>query len=159
MEKFYFKKLIDKIFELGILAKFFIGVFEFLAGVVYLISGQAILNSFLIFLAQQEVADDPDDFITNYLTKMANNFSVGSHVFAIIYLIFHGIINIFLAVALSKNKIWAYPAAIVGFGVFIVYQSFQYSYTRSPLLLILTIFDILVVAVILLEYRRKYKNK
>jgi len=153
------QKLIDKIFDLGILAKFFIGVFELLAGVVYLISGQAIMNSFIIFLAQQEVADDPDNFIVNYLTKIANNFSVGTHFYAIFYLVFHGLINILLVIALAKNKIWAYPVAAVGFGAFIIYQSFQYLYTHSLILLILTIFDILVVAVILLEYKKNYKKK
>ena len=157
-EKNIIKKFIDKSFELGLFAKFLIGVFEFLAGIVFLVSGQLILNNFIAILAQQEVADDPDNFIVNYLTQVANNFSVGTHIFAVAYLIFHGFINIFLAVFLLKNKIWAYPWAIGGFGLFIIYQIYRYFHTYSLLLLLLTIFDIFIVVIISLEYRNKIKH-
>ena len=157
MKSIFNRKTIERIFDLGLLIKFFVGVSEFLAGIVFLISGQAIMNSFIIFLAQQEVADDPDDFIVNYLTKMANNLSVGTHTFAVIYLVFHGLINIFLAVALLKNKMWAYPWAVGGFGLFIIYQLSIYFYTHSFLLLLLTVFDIFIVVIILLEYKSKKK--
>ena len=159
IKKTFAKRFINKIFESAIILKSLFGFFEVLAGTALAISGQAIMNKFIIILAQQEVADDKNDFVINYLTKIANNLSVGTHTFAIAYLIFHGIINIFLAVALLKNKLWAYPWAAAGFSIFIVYQAYKYLYTHSPLLLVLTIFDIFVVTIIMLEYRNKRKAR
>jgi len=152
------KKFIDRIFEIGILLKSFFGIFEVLAGIIFAISGRLMVNNLIIALTQQEISEDPNDFFANFLIRTTSNFSVGSHIFAVVYLIFHGLVNIFLAVSLLKNKIWAYPWAISGFGIFIIYQVFRYFHTYSPLLLFLTIFDIFIVSIILLEYR-KNRNK
>jgi uncharacterized membrane protein len=152
------KKLIDKIFDIVILIKSFFGIFEVLAGIVLAISGRLIANNLIVALTQQEISEDPNDFIANYLIKTANSFSSGIHIFPIIYLIFHGLVNIFLAIALLKNKIWAYPWAMAGFGLFAVYQVYRYFHTHSLLLLLLTLFDIFIVAIILLEYKNKKKK-
>jgi uncharacterized membrane protein len=149
------KKLIDKIFEIVILIKSFFGLFEFLSGVVFAVSGKLIINNIIIKFAEQEIADDPSDFIANYLIRITHDFTAGSYLFAVIYLIFHGIINLALVIALFKNKIWAYPLAMAGFGGFIFYQTYRYFHTHSALLLILTVFDIFVVFIIYLEYRKK----
>ena len=158
MKYIFDKKTIDKIFEIGILAKSIFGFFDVLAGITLAVSGKLIVDNFIISFAQQEIADDPNDFIANYLINAANNFYGTTHVFAVIYLLFHGIINMFLAVALLKNKLWAYPWAITGFSLFAVYQVYRYLHTHSVSLLILTIFDILVILIVILEHRRHYKR-
>jgi len=150
------KKLVSKTFRLGVAVKFLIGIFEFLAGLAFALSGKAILNSFIIFLAQQELQEDPSDFIINFLAKTSADFSVSTHVFTVVYLLFHGFINIFLAVSLLKNKMWAYFSAMAAFTVFIIYQLFRFFHTHSLLLLALTVFDIIVVIVVWLEYRNKF---
>jgi uncharacterized membrane protein len=159
MENIFNRKLIDKIFDVGIMVKAVFGFFEISAGILLALSGQLIINNFIINLAQQEIADDPNDLIANFLINSANNFYYNAHFFAIIYLIAHGIINMFLAVALLKNKIWAYPYAMGGFGLFIIYQIYRYFHTHSLLLLSLTIFDVFIVLIIWLEYRRHARNK
>lgn len=155
MKNIFNKKLIDKIFDVGILLKALFGFFEVSAGIVLAISGQLVINNFIIDLAQQEIADDPNDLIAGFLINTANNFYYDTHLFAIIYLIAHGIINMFLAFFLSKNKIWAYPSAIFLFGIFIIYQIYRYFHTYSFSLLVLTLFDIFIVLIIWLEYNRK----
>lgn len=159
MKIIHVRKIIDRAFELGILVKSLFGFFEVLAGIVVAFSGRLIVDNFIIALAQQEIAEDPNDFIASYLIKTANSFYLDGHVFAIVYLIFHGLVNISLAVALLKNKIWAYYWAAVGFSIFIIYQVFRYFHTYSLSLLILTIFDIFIVSIILLEYNRKKFKK
>lgn len=158
MRKISIKKLIDKTFEIGILIKSFFGIFEILAGILFAISDRFIMNNFIILMAQQEIAGDPNDLIANFLIKSANSIANASQVFAVIYLIFHGVVNIFLAVALLKNKIWAYPFAIAGFGAFIIYQVYKYFHTLSPMLLILILFDVFIVFIVLLEYRKKKRK-
>ena len=155
MKNIFDKEIVNKIFDIGILVKAFFGFFEILAGIVFATSGRLVVNNIILALTQQEISEDPKDFFTNYLIKTSNSFASGVNVFAVVYLVFHGLINIFLAIALAKNKIWAYPWAMGGFTLFIIYQVYRYSDTHSPLLLLLTLFDIFIVLVILLEYRDK----
>lgn len=159
MKNIFSRKLIDKIFDVGVLLKAIFGFFEILTGILLAVSGKLVINNFIIGLAQQEIADDPNDLIANFLINSANNFYYNAHLFAIIYLAAHGAINIFLAAALFKNKIWAYPFAIGGFGIFIIYQLYRYFHTYSLLLLSLTLFDIFIVFIIWLEYNNKRKKK
>ena len=149
------RELIDKIFDVGILLKAVFGVFEVLSGILLAISGSLVINNFIIDLAQQEISEDPNDLIANFLINTSNNFYYNAHIFAIVYLIAHGVINIFLTVSLLKNKIWAYPWAIILFGAFIVYQLYRFFHTFSLPLLFLTLFDIFIVLVIWLEWNRK----
>lgn len=155
MKNVFIKKLIDKTFEIVILLKSFFGFFEILAGIIIAVSGKLMVNNLIVALTRSEIKEDPKDFIANFFIKAGNNFSGGIHTFAFVYLVFHGIINIFLGVALLKNKIWAYPWAISGFSLFILYQLYRYTNTHSPLLLILTAFDTFIVLIILLEYKKK----
>ena len=160
MKNIFGRKLIDKIFEVVILVKSFFGFFEVLAGIVFAVSGKLIINNFIIELAQQEILEDPNDIIANYLINSLRDFSAGSYLFAVMYLILHGAANIFLAMALLKNKIWAYHWAMVGFTLFIIYQVYRYFHTHSLLLLFLTLFDVFIVIIIILEYRKKkHKNR
>ena len=157
--KIFTRKLIDKIFEIVVLIKSLFGFFEILAGIIFAVSGKLIVNNIIVALTQQEIADDPYDFFANYLIKTANNFSSGTNIFAVVYLIFHGIVNVSLVIALLKDKIWAYHWAMVGFTFFIVYQIYRYLHTHSLLLLFLIIFDIFFVFIIFLEYRKKKFKK
>lgn len=152
-------KLLDKIFEIGVLVKAIFGFFEVLLGIIFAVSGKLILNNLIAAFITREIIEDPNDFFVNLLAKYVNNFSAGSYLFAVMYLIFHGIVNISLASALLRNKINIYPWAITGFSIFIIYQTYKYFYSHSLLLLAITVFDIFVVTVIILEYRRNYKKR
>lgn len=154
--KFDGKKLLDKIFEIGILIKSFFGFFEVLGGIFFAFSGQKIINNSLIYLTQSEVAEDPNDLFTNYLIKFGNSIALAPQVFAVVYLILHGVINIWLAISISKGKRKVYPVAMSVFSVFIIYQLYKYFNSHSLSLLLLTLFDMFFVYVIYLEYK---KNK
>ena len=155
----FLKKIIDEFFELGVFIKFLIGVSEFLAGVVLAVSKKLIVDNLIMNFAQQEILEDPHDFIANIVIKSLDGFSSGSWIFAVFYLLFHGVVNVFLAVNLLKNRIWAYPWAITVFSLFIIYQIFRYLHTHSILLLAFTIFDIFIVFIISLEYYKRSKKK
>ncbi len=152
------KKLIDKIFEIGILIKSLFGFFEILGGIFIAVAGEKLLDNFLIDMAMNEISHDPNDFIATHFIYWSTDLYLGAKFFAIFYLVFHGIVNIALAIALFKNKLWAYPLAMAGFGGFILYQVYRYFHTYSLTLLILTLFDVFIVLIILLEYRRKVKR-
>ncbi len=156
---FVFKSIkIHRIFEAGIMIKAFVGIFETLGGILMAVSGQKLIDNIVVFLIRQEILDDPNDIIAGYFSGLSENFSLSTQIFAVAYLLFHGIINVFLAAALLRGKMWAYPLAIWLFSSFMVYQAYRYFHTFSGILLILIIFDVFVVSVIWLEFRRKKRR-
>ena len=51
------------------------------------------------------------------------------------------------------EKLWYYPAAIVVFALFIVYQLHRFSFSHSVGLLLITLVDVVVIALACHEYK------
>lgn len=64
-----------------------------------------------------------------------------------------------LVAGLLREKLWAYPASIVVFGLFIFYQLARFRYTHSVELLLLTVLDVIIILLTWHEYRflKRYK--
>jgi uncharacterized membrane protein len=111
----------------------------------------------LIFL--HEIPHDPHDFIRVHALR-ASETLLGSHrLFASVYLLSHGATKVALVVALWMNELWAYPATMIVFGAFSVYQMYRYSHTHSITMLVLTIFDLLLICLTWLEWRQQQAQR
>jgi uncharacterized membrane protein len=75
-------------------------------------------------------------------------------VFAGVYLLSHGVIKVVLVASLFRERLWAYPAAIVVFTLFIVYQMYRYMLQSSISMIVLSVLDVVVIGLTWLEYRR-----
>jgi uncharacterized membrane protein len=73
--------------------------------------------------------------------------------FVLFYLLSHGILKLLVVVALLKRQIWAYPIAMLVFALFIVYQLSEYFKAPSIYIIILTVLDVVVIALTYIEYR------
>ncbi len=146
--------LVHRVFTIGILAKGLNGVMEILAGGFLFLVPPATLSQVLLFLTRHELIEDPHDLLANYLVSVARQLSVNTQWFGAVYLLSHGVIKVGLVLALWQRHLWAYPAAIVFFLLFIVYQGYRYTFAPSPWLVVLTVVDLVVVWVTWLEYRR-----
>ncbi|HLW81598.1 MAG TPA: DUF2127 domain-containing protein [Candidatus Acidoferrales bacterium] len=104
-------------------------------------------------LTQDEIVEDPRDLVANYLRHATSRLSLASEHFVAVYLLGHGIPKILLVAALLKNKVWAYPVAIVVFAAFVVYQLCRFALTHSLGLIGLSVFDVIVICLVWLEYR------
>ncbi len=104
-------------------------------------------------LTQDELIEDPSDFVATHLLRGAQTFSLSSKNFFAFYLLSHGIVKLFLVGALLRNRAWAYPASLVVLGLFIVYQVYRFTFTPSAGLVLLTVFDLIVMVLIWHEYR------
>ena len=80
------------------------------------------------------------------------NLSVHSHRVAVWYFLSHGIIKIFLTWALLRNKLWAYPLAILFFTVFSFYQLISLPDNHSIFDLILLFVNLVVLVFVAREY-------
>ena len=150
---------IHRLFEFTLTLKAFYSIIEILGSVlVFLINRTYLVNTILSF-TQDELSEDPKDWIAHYLITTANTFSISSQQFIAFYLLSHGVVKLFLIVGLFKKKLWAYPTSVVIFGMFIIYQLYRYSFMHSVWLLLLTLFDIIIILLTIHEYRymKKYK--
>lgn len=143
------ERRIHRLFQLSVLLKGAHALVECAGGVLLaLISTQTIVD-WVNMLTQ----DDPNDFVAAHLSAMAQHFTVSSKNFYTFYLVSHGLVKVVLVAGLLMEKLWAYPASLAVLGVFILYQVYRFSYTHSPGLVALTLFDILVIGLIWHEYR------
>lgn len=146
------ERLVHIFFLIGIIAKGIDGILEIIGGVVVIFINPILLNKVVRFLFAHELSEDPRDKLANYILKAAQDFSLSAQIYSSIYLISHGVIKVFLIMALLKRKLWAYPLAIAVFSLFIIYQIYRYALTHSILLIFLSILDVFVIVFTWLEY-------
>lgn len=147
------ERRIHQIFEIGVLLKGAHALIECAGGIaLYLLSTDTVV-ALVNRITQEELLEDPNDFVATHLLAMAQHFSVASKSFYAFYLLSHGLIKIFLVVGLLRARLWAYPTALVAMAAFIAYQLYRFSYTHSVGLILLTVFDLVVMALIWHEWR------
>ena len=147
------ERRIHQIFEVSVLLKGAHALVECIGGLVLTVVSTNTLTSLVNALTQDELIEDPNDFVAVHLLSLAQNFTVGTQHFYAFYLLSHGVVKVFLVIGLLRNKLWAYPVSLVVLGLFVVYQLYRFSYTHGVGLIVLTVFDVFVMELIWHEYR------
>lgn len=141
-------------FEAGILIKFIDGIFELLGGSLLLFFSPASLNRFLQVLLREELHEDAKDFLANALLHLFQGLTAHQQLFAATYLLVHGLVKVGIVAALWSKRLWAYPVAGGVLFLFTLSQLYLLFSNPSPFLLVLTIVDIALLALLHSEYRR-----
>src|SRR3984893_7949166 len=140
------EKTFRRLFRVSLFLKAAFSLSEIVGGVLaYFISQQYLLHLVTTF-TQEELTEDPRDFVAHFLIQSAEQMSVSAQHFAAFYLLSHGIIKTFLIVGLLREKLWYYPLSMLVFGAFVAYQLFRFQVTHSLWLMAKTILDIVVIA-------------
>lgn len=147
------ERRIHQIFEVSVLLKGAHALIECIGGLVLASVSTGSIASLINALTQEELVEDPKDFVATHILSLAQNFTLSTQHFYAFYLLSHGAIKVFLVIGLFRNKLWAYPASLVVLGLFIVYQLYRFSYTHGFGLIVLTVFDVFVMGLIWHEYR------
>lgn len=148
------KRIIHTLFDISVLAKGADGALEVAGGALLLLTSPDQIRGAVRILTQHELSRDPHDLVAGWLLNSAQHLSPSTTVFAATYLLWHGIVKIGLVTALLMKRRWAYPAAIAAFLLFVVYQLYRYSHTRSPELLVLSVLDVFIIVLTYLEFVR-----
>lgn len=131
---------------------------EVIAGIAAHFVSQRLLLTSVEWITRDEFAEDPRDIVANYLLHAVQHLSVSSKEFASIYLLVHGVIKLGLIVGLLRTKLWCYPAALIVFGLFAIYQVYRFSFTHSVMLLLATALDLIVIFLTWHEWRYLVKQ-
>jgi uncharacterized membrane protein len=141
-------------FDVGIFFKGLDGVLEIVGGLLLFLVKPETISRIISALTQHELSEDSHDLVARALVRLADQVSADSQVFAGVYLLSHGVIKVFLVEALLRGRLWAYPAAIVFFALFIAYQMYRYYLGSTVGMIALSLLDLVVIALTWLEYRR-----
>jgi len=129
------------------------GALEAIAGFALFFTTTAMLRSLIDWLTQGELQEDPTDFVATHLVAFFHHLSISTKHFASVYLLTYGLVKIGLVVALLREKLWAYPAALIILGLFLCYQVYRLSHTHSLGLGIFSAIDLVILALIWREYK------
>lgn len=154
LKRFERLPLLDRIFDVSVTLKGIDGLLELVGGILLLLLSPEKLNAIVRFLTQHELSEDPNDVIATHLVRYAHSFTTSGSLFLAAYLLSHGLVKIILVVAVLKEKLWAYPWMIAFLLIFIAYQVYQLVLKLSVGLLLLTAFDLFIVYLTVLEYRK-----
>jgi uncharacterized membrane protein len=143
----------ELLFRVSVWLKGLHAALEIFGGVALFIISPGFILRAVASLTQDELAEDSRDFIATHLLHYAQSLSVGSQRFMAIYLLAHGVIKIVLVAALLKEKLSAYPVAMLVFAGFIAYQAYRFTFTHALGLIALSLFDCAVIWLVWLEYR------
>ena len=145
---------IHVLFNLSVIAKGIDGALEIVGGVLLFFVSPDRINVVIRVITLHELSEDPGDLIATYLLNSTHHLTKGVTMFAGAYLLWHGAVKVGLVAALLLKRRWAYPAAIIAFFLFLVYQLYRYTHTHSPALLALSILDVIVIILTWIEYKR-----
>ena len=140
-----------RFFRVSLALKAVDGVLEIVGGVLLSIFNRGALNHIVIALTQHELTEDPKDFVANHLRSLVGHLTSDVKLFAVAYLLIHGVLKVALAVNLLRGRAWVYPWAMVFFSVFMAYEAYQMSYTHSLALACFFFLDLAIVALLCWE--------
>jgi uncharacterized membrane protein len=93
------------------------------------------------------------------LLHALHHFSTARDPFWSVYLIGHGVLNLGVVAALLAKKWWAHPVSILMLSGFIIYQLHHYLHNHSLVMIALSLFDAVVIALVWREYRQLHPKE
>ncbi len=154
MTRLFKRKVWHELFEAGVALKGINSVWQILGGLFLLTRLHSWLEYILVFFSRHQLLGGPEDFLFSFVSSQIHRLDIVSvRTFVGAYLLFHGILNAFLAYNLYRNRLWSYPVMMMFIIIFLVYQSYRLVHTFSLTLLFITIFDIAFLVLTWHEYK------
>jgi uncharacterized membrane protein len=154
IDKLMQSKWAHRVFWIGIFFKALNGLVETGGGIILLIISNETMARWTYALVRPELAEDPNDWIANQILRAALDLSPDAKLFAILYLLIHGIVKLVIVGAIWFGQLWAYWLAGMVFSLFVVYQMERFVVTHSLGMLFLTAVDLVIIALLPPEHRR-----
>lgn len=143
----------ELLFRIAMVVKGLDGLIELIGGITLLLVSQAEVQKVVAAVVTRDLLGPPDGSLTRHFVAGTAEFASGNRTFAVVYLLLHGMLKVALVVALLRHWLPAYPVAIVVLGLFVVYELYRATQTGSLLLPVLAIVDVVVIALVVREYR------
>lgn len=134
-------------------------IIEIVAGTLLLVVSKATLLSVISRILQEELSEDPVDWIANTLLVSTQSLSTNSKLSVIVFLFLHGVTKIVLVYFLIRKMYQVYPVAIAIFVSFAVLQSISLIHTPTVWGGGLILIDLAIAWLTYIEYRLHARNQ
>lgn len=145
---------LHQIFELAIAAKGLFAAAEALTGIGLLLTPPASVQHWIDWFLTTEIVEERHGPIQRLIEALALRYNADAQHFFALYLILHGLAKLVVVTMLQRRVAFAYPLAIAVFAGFVVYQGHEWLLRGSPVMLALTLFDLMVIALTWREWRQ-----
>jgi uncharacterized membrane protein len=142
-------------FRCSIVLKGLFAMFECITGATLFFVPGRMLNRIALRIGTLDLSRNQHDWVNVHLRHMSTGIAGTGRHFAAFYLLSHGLVKVVLVIELLRNRLWAYPLMIVVLGAFIAYQGYRFALTHSMGMIALTVFDLAVITLTVLEYREQ----
>lgn len=146
-------RALHEMFEASLFLKAALALAEVVAGLSLILLPHSQFSAIAGWLARYDIAHDRHEWPLRMLERGLAGFSIESQHFYALYLTLHGVLKLVMVTLLVRKVSWAYPAAMVILATFVAYQGQEWLRTGSVPLLVLTVFDGMVFALVWREYR------
>ena len=144
------------LFEASLILKGIFELAETLSGLALLGLPRNAVLDIAQWLTARELSEDPKDKIAHALLNAAHHFSIETQSFYGFYFTSHGGLKLIVVILLMRGLIWAYPMAIVLMSAFVAYQMYLWSLHHAVSMLLLSLLDLLVIALTLREWHVRH---
>jgi uncharacterized membrane protein len=141
-----------RFFQAAVILKGIDGVLEMAGGVLFFVVGRQGVGHMVHLLTQNELSEDPHDFVANLLLRAVHHIGASTIHFAAAYLLVHGVIKIVLVGGLIREKRWVFPIALAFLSLFVLYQIYRLQHQPSYGLAGLTVLDLVIIALVWWEW-------
>ena len=145
------RQAVHWMFDVAVAIKAFDGALE-IAGGSFLLLRPGWIGSTAETLAEFLLGHHPANWLAQRIEHWGDGLTVDTEHFASAYLITHGVAKLFIAWGLIREKLWAFPTALIVFGLLILYQMYRVAHTHSITLALLITIDVVVCYLIWREY-------
>lgn len=147
------------LFKIGVAFKGLDGLTEFVGGFFFVFFSSDALADFADRATRGILQWDPDNLLAHSLRHSFDQMSGASKTFVAIYLVGHGAVKLLVVAGLLVEKRWVFPVAIVALLGFIGFQVYRLYGHYSIGLVVFTLLDAVIVALVWIEYRSLEKSK
>lgn len=149
------KKMLDRLYDIGVGIKGIDGLAELIAGVMLAFT-PGVFHNFLVWITGNihHHSGFVYEFSADYIARLDHDLARIGITFVVVYLIGHGIIKVIFVYCLLKRIVWIYPLAITVLWLLFMYQvSVLLQDVTSLFMWMVTVIDAVVIGLVMREYR------
>lgn len=143
----------DLVFLVGFAAKAIDGFVEIVVGLPLLVLRPAQVETLARLATATELREDPHDLVAALIRHGTAGLDSNATFLAAAYLIVHGLVKLGIVATIIRGSRRLYPWAIAALGFFVLWQGYEFMRHPSIGLALLTVFDVLIVALTVREWR------
>jgi uncharacterized membrane protein len=145
-------KWLHWLFDASLIFKGLLAGAEALAGLSLFLTPNSLIITYVGWLTRHELTQDPNDDMARWFEQVAQQFPIQTQHFYAVYLLAHGALKLTMVLLLARRIVWAYPAAMFVLAGFVTYQMSEVFRYGSPVLLLLSALDTLMIVLVWREW-------